>query len=86
MDTCATLASFKGPSAAGTPTTDLGRNRPTSDRVPFFTPLPILRSMTEAEEAVEEITTSNERDTLTIPESAPTTEAILEQAEEEVDW
>ena len=55
IETCAMLASLTGPSAAGTPTTDLGRNRPTSDRVPFFMPWPILRSITEAEEAVEEI-------------------------------
>lgn len=39
----------------GSPTTDLGRNMPTSDRVPFFMPRPILRIMTDADEAVDEI-------------------------------
>lgn len=35
--------------------TDLGLNSPASDLVLFFIPRPILRIMTEAEEAVEEM-------------------------------
>jgi hypothetical protein len=34
--------------------TDLGRNMPTKDRVDLFIPLPIFRSIIEAEEAVDD--------------------------------
>lgn len=42
-----------GPSAAGTPTTDFGLKRPFNDRVDFLIPRPILRSIREAEDAVD---------------------------------
>jgi hypothetical protein len=34
--------------------TDLGRNMPTNERVERFTPLPILRSIIDADEAVDD--------------------------------
>jgi hypothetical protein len=35
-------------------TMDLGRNSPTSDRVDLFMPLPIFRSIIEADDAVDD--------------------------------
>ena len=53
MDTCGALPSICGFSL-GDPTVDLGRNIPTKDRDDRFTPLPILRNITDAEDAVED--------------------------------
>jgi hypothetical protein len=49
------LACGNAESAAGTPITDFGLKRPTSERVDFFIPLPIFRIIIDAEDAVEEI-------------------------------
>jgi hypothetical protein len=49
------LTCGKAESAAGTPITDFGLKRPTSERVDFFIPLPIFLIIIEAEDAVDEI-------------------------------
>jgi hypothetical protein len=53
-DTCGAIGSIVIGSAL-LPMKDLGRKRPTSDRVDFFIPLPIFRNIIDAEEAVDEI-------------------------------
>ena len=53
-DTCGAIGSIVMGSAL-LPIKDLGRKRPTSDRVDFFIPLPIFRNIIDAEEAVDEI-------------------------------
>lgn len=55
IETAAWLASGAATSPIGDPITDFGRNKPARERPPFFMPLPIFRSMIEAEEAVEEM-------------------------------
>lgn len=61
IDTCPTLASTsapdptRGPSAAGTPMTDLGRNKPLMLRAPFLAPRPIFLSINDADDAVDEM-------------------------------
>ena len=53
-DTCGAIGSAVI-SSGDDAMTDFGRNRPTSDLVDRFIPLPIFRNMIDAEEAVEEM-------------------------------
>ena len=61
-------------------------NKDTIEKLYLNLDLSSIISPSSREEAAEETIAPNERDAPIAPESAPTTEAIPEQGEEEADW